>query len=149
LTSIAPTPPPENTLTSALLFRAGETVFGADGADVRELIPLGEITRLPGAPAYVRGLINVRGTIVTILDLGVRLDSSAVPATEGSILLVSHRERLVGVVVDEVADVRQLEVDPSGASQAAGDLVRGVATLDGAPVVVLDLAALIRQVLLS
>jgi chemotaxis signal transduction protein len=52
-------------------------------------------------------------------------------------------------VVDEVADVRQLEVDSSGASQAAGDLVRGVATLDGAPVVVLDLAALIRQVLLS
>ena len=110
---------------------------------------MGEITRLPGAPAFVRGLINVRGTIVTILDLGVRLDPSAEPATEGSILLVLHRDRLVGVVVDEVADVRQLEVDPSGASQSAGDLVRGVATLDGAPVVVLDLAALIRQVLLS
>ena len=147
MTSIASTP--ETSLTSALLFRAGDKLFGADGADVRELIPLGNITRLPGAPAFVRGLINVRGTIVTILDLGVRLDPSAELATEGSILLVSHRERLVGVVVDEVADVRQLEVDPSGASQAAGDLVRGVATLDGAPVVVLDLAALIRQVLLS
>ena len=124
-------------------------MFGADGADVRELIPLGEVTRLPGAPAFVRGLINVRGTIVTILDLGVRLDSSAVPATEGSILLVRHRDRLVGIVVDEVADVRQLDVDASGASQAAGELVRGVATLDGTPVVVLDLGALIRQVLLS
>jgi purine-binding chemotaxis protein CheW len=147
LTSIASTP--DTTLTSALTFRAGGTVFGADGADVRELIPMGEITRLPGAPVFVRGLINVRGTIVTILDLGVRLDPSAEPAAEGSILLVHHRDRLVGVVVDEVADVRQLEVDSSGASQAAGDLVRGVATLDGAPVVVLDLAALIRQVLLS
>jgi purine-binding chemotaxis protein CheW len=147
LTSTASTP--DTTLTSALTFRAGGTVFGADGADVRELIPMGEITRLPGAPVFVRGLLNVRGTIVTILDLGVRLDPSAEPATEGSILLVRHRDRLVGVVVDEVADVRQLEVDPSGASQAAGDLVRGVATLDGAPVVVLDLAALIRQVLLS
>ncbi len=124
-------------------------MFGADGADVRELIPMGEITRLPGAPVFVRGLLNVRGTIVTILDLGVRLDPSSEPATEGSILLVRHRDRLVGVVVDEVADVLQLEVDPSGASKAAGDLVRGVATLDGAPVVVLDLAALIRQVLLS
>ena len=124
-------------------------MFGADGADVRELIPLGEVTRLPGAPAFVRGLINVRGTIVTILDLGVRLDSSAVPATEGSILLVRHRDRLVGIVVDEVADVRQLDVDASGASQAAGELIRGVATLDGTPVVVLDLGALIRQVLLS
>lgn len=124
-------------------------MFGADGADVRELIPLGDVTRLPGAPAFVRGLINVRGTIVTILDLGVRLDPSAVPATEGSILLVRHRDRLVGIVVDEVADVRQLDVDESGASQAAGDLVRGVATVDGTPVVVLDLGALIRQVLLS
>jgi purine-binding chemotaxis protein CheW len=147
LTSIASTP--ESTLTSALLFRAGSTVFGADGADVRELIPLGDVTRLPGAPPYVRGLINVRGTIVTILDLGVRLDPSAEPAAEGSILLVRHRDRLVGVLVDEVADVRQLEVDASGASQSAGDLVRGVATLDGSPVVVLDLAALIRQALLS
>ena len=124
-------------------------MFAADGTEVRELIPLGEITRLPGAPAFVRGLINVRGTIVTILDLGVRLDSSAEPAAEGSILLIRHRDRLVGVVVDEVADVRQLEVDASGATEAAGDLVRGVATLDGSPVVVLDLAALIRQVLLS
>jgi purine-binding chemotaxis protein CheW len=147
LASIAPTP--DTTSTSALLFRAGKTVFGADGADVRELIPLGEITRLPGAPAFVRGLINVRGTIVTILDLGVRLDPSAAPAAEGSILLVRHRDRLVGIVVDEVADVRQLDVDASGASQAAGDLVRGVATVDGTPVVVLDLGALIRQVLLS
>jgi purine-binding chemotaxis protein CheW len=131
------------------MFRAGKTVFAADGEDVRELIPMGAITRLPGAPAFVRGLLNVRGTIVTILDLGVRLDPSAQPAMEGSILLVRHRDRLVGVVVDEVADVRQLEVDASGATEAAGDLVRGVATLDGAPVVVLDLAALIRQVLLS
>jgi chemotaxis signal transduction protein len=86
---------------------------------------------------------------VTILDLGVRLDPSAAPAAEGSILLVRHRDRLVGIVVDEVADVRQLDVDASGASQAAGDLVRGVATVDGTPVVVLDLGALIRQVLLS
>ncbi len=124
-------------------------MFGADGEDVRELLPMGEITRLPGAPPFVRGLLNVRGTIVTILDLGVRLDPLAEPATEGSILLVRHRDRLVGVLVDEVADVRQLEVDTSGASRAAGDLVRGVATLDGAPVVVLDLAAFIRQVLLS
>jgi purine-binding chemotaxis protein CheW len=124
-------------------------VFAADGEDVRELIPMGAITGLPGAPAFVRGLLNVRGTIVTILDLGVRLDPSAEPAIEGSILLVRHRDRWVGVVVDEVADVRQLEVDASGATEAAGDLVRGVATLDGAPVVVLDLAALIRQVLLS
>lgn len=140
---------PETLSSSALLFRAGGTVFGADGSDVHELIPLGEVTRLPGAPPYVRGLINVRGTIVTILDLGVRLDSSAEPVAEGSILLVRHRDRLVGIVVDEVADVRQLDVDVSGASRAAGDLVRGVATVDGTAVVVLDLGGLIRQVLLS
>lgn len=140
---------PDTTATSALLFRVGATVYGADGAEVAELIPLGEVTRLPGAPAFVRGLINVRGTIVTILDLGVRLDPSAAPATEGSILLVRHRDRLVGIVVDEVADVRALEIDGSGASHASGDLVRGVAMVDGAAVVVLDLAALIRQVLLS
>lgn len=126
----------------------GEVLYGCDIDEPQEIIPLRQPTRLPGAPAYVRGLINVRGTIVTLLDLGMRLDAERSPAADGSILLVRHRDRLVGVVVDEVVDVRGLEID--GTHDASGGVItRGVATVDGAPVVVLDLDAVITQVLLS
>jgi purine-binding chemotaxis protein CheW len=132
-----------------LLFRVGQAIYGCAIGDTQEIIPLRRMTRLPGAPAYVRGLINMRGTIVTVLDLGVRLDPSRAPLEEGSLLLVRHGERLVGVVVDEVLDVRVLEIDDSDAATAGGAIVRGVSSVDGAAVVVLDLDALITQVLLS
>jgi purine-binding chemotaxis protein CheW len=107
------------------------------------------MTRVPGAPAYVRGLINMRGTIVTVLDLGLRLDPSSAPIAEGSILMLRYRDRLVGIVVEEVVDLRALEIEDGEAAQRGRTIVRGMATLDDVPVVVLDLDALIKQVLLS
>ncbi len=133
-----------------LLFRVGANLYGCDIAEAQEIIPLRSATRLPGAPPFVRGLLNMRGTIVTVLDLGMRLDPSRKePSREGSILLVRHRDRLVGLAVDEVADVRVLDVEDAEAGQAS-TIVKGMAAVeDGtAAVVVLDLDALIKQVLL-
>ena len=139
---------PDAIASHTLLFRVGAVLYGCDISEPQEIIPLREPTRLPGAPAFVRGLINVRGTIVTVLDLGLRLDPSRDPTTNGSILLVRHRDRWVGVVVDEVVDVRSLAIEePHDAG--SGMITRGVATMDDGAVVVLDLGALITQVLLS
>jgi len=150
---------PDTSAIPTLLFRVGETVCGCNLSEAQEVIPLRPVTRLPGAPGVVRGLINMRGTIVTVLNLGVRIDPSRPPAVEGSILLVRHRDRLVGVVVDEVLDVRQVTppdatigpADHGGAEGGGGarTFLRGVASLDGASVMLLDLDALITQVLLS
>lgn len=139
-------------------------MYGCHISDAQEIIPLRRTTRLPGAPPFVRGLINVRGTIVTVLDLPVRFDAARPPTVDGSILLVRHDERLVGVVVNEVVDVRPLAVEapdgdegtaPGGAANAEAEegssatIVRGVASVDDAAVVILDLDALIMQVLLA
>jgi purine-binding chemotaxis protein CheW len=132
-----------------LLFRVGSDLYGCHINDAQEIIPLRPMTRIPGAPAFVRGLINLRGTIVTVLDLGVRLDPSRQPLVEGSILLIRHHDRLVGVAVEEVSDVRTLEIDVDEARGSRGSVVRGVATVGDAAVIVLDLDALITQVLLS
>jgi len=136
-----------------LLFRAGETTYGCDIGLTQEIVPLRPMTRLPGAPACVRGLINVRGTIVTVLDLRVRLEPALGPSAAGSIVLVRHDERLVGMIVDEVLDVRVLAPDDEADAEAiadagTGSITRGVATVDGSPVVILDLDALIAEVLL-
>lgn len=138
------------TATPTLLFRVGAGLFGCDTTNVQEIIPPRPSTRLPGAPRFVRGLINIRGTIVTVLDLGVRLDATEEPASDGSILLVRHRDRVVGLSVDEVADVRLLGVErDESAGSSTGGIVRGMASVDNAPVVVLDLDTLIQQVLLT
>lgn len=137
-----------------LLFRVGETVYGCDVSSAQEIVPLRRCTRVPGAPPFVRGLVNVRGTIVTVLDLRLRLLAGGTPKPVASLLLLRHGagQRLVGVVVDEVVDVRPLAVETTEATAASGVLVRGVARdaePDAPTVVVLDIDALIKQVLLS
>lgn len=143
------TPVLDPNATPTLLFRVGNVVYGCDIGDAQEILPLRPATRLPGAPSYVRGLINVRGAIVTVLDVRSRIDPSRLPIEEGSILLIRYRDRLVGLAVEEVVDVRELAIDASGTSTSGAAITRGVATADAETVVVLDVDALIRQVLLS
>ena len=136
-----------------LLFRVGSTVYGCDIDDIREIVPFRRATRLPGAPDYVQGLINLRGTIVTVLDLGARLDRSHTRVGDGSIMLVAMpgNNRLVGVAVQEVMDVRVVgdSSDDVIADSAGNDAVRGLALVDGGTVILLDIHSLVRQVLLS
>lgn len=82
--------------------------------DVREIVPITPATRLPGAPQYVRGLINLRGTLVTVMDAALCLYGVAAGGADASILLVERRGRLAGVIVDNVFDIQSLpavEVD--------------------------------------
>jgi purine-binding chemotaxis protein CheW len=134
-----------------LLFRVGERTYGCDIDAVREIIPYRRATRLPGAPAFVQGLTNLRGTIVTVLDLGVRLDPAREPVREGSIILAQHGTRTVGVAVDEVMDVQAMEEEPvdTGAGvESRGGLVRGLGHLGDDIVALIDIHLLITQVLL-
>ncbi len=135
-----------------LLFRVAGNVYGCDIDAVREIIPYRRATRLPGAPSHVQGLVNLRGIIVTVLDLGVRLDPSRSPMRDGSIILVGHGVRVVGVVVDEVMDVQSIPEDPvdGGAHEdpLRGSLVRGLGHREEGVVVLLDIHALVTQVLL-
>lgn len=125
-------------------------MYGCDIEAVREIVPYRRATRLPGAPRYVQGLINLRGTIVTVLDLGTRLDASRAPVREGSIILATFGTRVVGVAVDEVMDVQAITEEP--VAMSAGDaprgLVRGLGHLGDGVVVLVDIHALVTQVLL-
>ena len=123
-------------------------MYGVDSTQIQEIIPFSRVTRLPAAPPFVRGLINVRGTIVTVIDLGVHLDPSTAPIGDGSVLLARYRERTVGLAVDEVLDVRGVVVEEPPDKTASG-VVRGLSTVDARAVVILDLDAMMHRVLLS
>ena len=135
-----------------LLFGIRDRLYGCEIETVREIIPMRRATRLPGAPAYVDGLVNLRGSILTIVDLGRRLGASEGARPDGSIVLVERGSRVVGICVDEVKDVQPLTADrlePATGDQSRGGIVRGVGHLEDETVVILlDMHAIVRQVLL-
>ena len=141
---------PESRATArTLLFRVAEKVYGCDIDAVREIIPYRRATRLPGAPSFVQGLINLRGTIVTVLDLGTRIDPARPVVRDGSIILATHGARVVGIAVDEVMDVQAIseeQVEHHGGARDA--LIRGLGHLEDGVVVLIDIHTLVMQVLL-
>ena len=138
-----------------LLFSLGERVYGCRVDGVREIIPSRRATRLPGAPDFVRGLINLRGSLLTVVDLGVRLGEPQPARPDGSTILVEQAGRVLGLAVDEVMDVQALPTDRLDGASAAGEIagrnagiVRGLGHLgDGRVVILLDIHSVVRQVL--
>jgi purine-binding chemotaxis protein CheW len=131
-----------------LLFRAGDRTFGCAIDAVREIVPQRRATRLPGAPPSVQGLINLRGTIVTVVDLSLWLGGDRAAASDGSIVLVDHAGRVAGLAVDEVLDVQMVAPeDVAGAIDDRNGAVRGLGRLGDTVVILLDVTSLVGQAL--
>jgi purine-binding chemotaxis protein CheW len=97
----------EKTQKQLCTFTVGNLLFGVDVSEVQEVIRHQEMTPVPLAPALVRGLINLRGQIVTAIDLRCRLN---LPQTrEATNVIVRHGNGVVSLLVDEIGDV--VEVD--------------------------------------
>ncbi len=117
---------------------------------VREIIPARAGTRLPGAPAWVLGLLNLRGAVVTVMDLAGRLGLPAAGATSVVVLEVGGRSLGVRVdAVESVASAEDARVEPVEAARAAEGLVAGVVRLQDAErtALMLDARALVHSVL--
>lgn len=132
-----------------LLFRLADRIGGIELEIVREILPPPPATRLPGAPAYVRGLINVRGTVITVIDLVSRLYGHAA-RPDGPVMLIEHQNRVIGVAVDEVIEVQPLP--PDGWKTPIGDLLPGgivyaMGEIDSQAVLLLDIPGLLTKVL--
>lgn len=138
--------------TRLLLFGVRGRRFACALVAVREIVPFGRVTRLPGAPPAVAGVCNVRGQVITVLDLGVRLADGPVDRVEGAVLLLEHGGKVLGAGVDDLRDVVvpedgvQPPPDDGGTGDAAGVVCGVVTTTDGVAVV-LDPAALVRETL--
>jgi len=100
-------------LTFAL---AGEE-YGIDILRVQEIKGVSKIRPIPNAPAYVKGVMNLRGTVVPIIDLRMRFDIAATEHNQFSVIIVvSIDDRIVGLLVDAVSDV--LNIDPNEVDDA-------------------------------
>ena len=144
----------EPDVTKALVFVAGDRRYGCPLDVVREIVPFRTATRLAGAPEYVVGLINLRGRLVTVVDLAAQLGTRAAGAAQsagGSIVLLECASRMVGVLVDEVRDVRSVgadAVEPIQRDEGGSGVLRALARFNDGVAVLLDPDALVAHVLL-
>jgi purine-binding chemotaxis protein CheW len=95
----------------AVIFRIGEVVCAAPAGIVREILPRLPATRIPGVPDSVEGLVNVRGTLLTVLDGHLLLQQARRPSDEGAIVVLEVKGRSYGLGVGQVLDFLEL---PSG-----------------------------------
>jgi purine-binding chemotaxis protein CheW len=114
------------TIHQLVAFQLGEEGFGIDIFRVNEIIRLKEITPLPGTDAHIKGLINLRGKTIPVIDLRLRLGMPSVQATDASrIIVVNVGAENIGVIVDAVTEVLNLT---DSDLQATPDLVSEVNT---------------------
>ena len=136
-------------MTQYSTFYLGERLFGLPILSVREIVRSWEITPVPLAPAHFRGLMNLRGQTVTILDLGVRLGLEGRDPEAGSHVVVlsndgQAQQDLAGFLVDSIGDVLEadpahLEPAPANVFDAETRFLQGVVRTEAGLLVLLDL----------
>jgi purine-binding chemotaxis protein CheW len=137
-----PAPGPELHL---LTFALDREEFGIPVTQVREVIRVSDITRVPQAPAHVRGVANLRGRILAVVELRSRLGlPPAEPTPRSRVVVVEVRDRILGLLVDAVSQVTKVPQAsvvpaPEEVVSADADYLTGVARWQSRLIILLDL----------
>jgi purine-binding chemotaxis protein CheW len=125
--------------------------YGVDVRQVQEIRRMGEITAVPRAPEFVRGVINLRGRILPVLDLKRKLNLGEVAAKKAArIVVVRTQGRMLGLLVDGASQVLKVPVSrveppPEEVVERGGDYIRAVAKLDDRLIILIDLERILAQ----
>lgn len=118
-------------------FQIGDQEFCVDIMCVREIRGWTTETPLPNTPQYIRGVINLRGAVLPVIDLAGRMGlADSVPSDRSAIVVAMTNERLVGLLVDEVSDIltisdEKIQSTPDVACDNVRDFVRGLFSVEG------------------
>ncbi|MRT10711.1 chemotaxis protein CheW [Enterobacteriaceae bacterium RIT711] len=95
-----------------LVFTLGDEEYGIDILKVQEIRGYDQVTRIANTPAFIKGVTNLRGVIVPILDLRIKFDQDGVEYNDNTVVIVlNFGQRVVGIVVDGVSDVLSLTAE--------------------------------------
>jgi len=133
-----------------LAFRLGEEEYAIDILKVQEIRAHEAVTRIANAPAYLKGVINLRGTIVPIVDLRVKLGMERLADGSAVAIILNLDGRVMGMVVDAVSDVVALaadEVKPAPEFGAVVDarFISGIATMGERMMILVDITRLMTS----
>lgn len=132
-------------------FRVGRETFGVPIRLVHEIVRVPEITAVPESPGFVEGVINLRGKIISVVDLRKRFGERTITPNKKNRILVTEVEgKMVGLIVDaasEVIKIPETEVDlpPSVFEEGELNYVTGVGKLNGRLVIMIDLSKILQK----
>jgi purine-binding chemotaxis protein CheW len=133
-----------------MTFRLDREAYGIEILKVRELIRLMEITRVPGTKTFIRGVINLRGRVVPVVDPRLKFNMGEVKATDQTVIIVAQftfkeQELTMGILVDEVLEVLNITADniepppDFGAGAIDTEYILGVGKVDKKVVMLMDI----------
>jgi len=132
-------------------FGIGDDQYGVDIMAVREIKGWSNVTHLPKQPEYVRGVLNLRGVIVPIVDLRCRFGQGLTETTPLHIMIIVQIDgRQVGLIGDRVLDIVSTDVDqiqpvPRTAQSSTADFLSGLVTHENAMIALIDLPNLLSE----
>jgi len=132
------------------VFRLGDAMFGIPAAQIQEVVQMGSVTPVHHAPTSIVGIRNLRGRIVTVIDLGVRLElGEAKRGGESRIMIVDSDGELVGLLVDRVEDTIFLDREsmsppPPNLGALQQSALRGVYRYSNGLVTLLDHSTILK-----
>ena len=138
-----------------LTFILGDEEYGVDILSVQGIQGWAGTTRIPDAPDYMLGVINLRGAIVPIIDLRVKFELRSAKFNSTTVVIVvkansGEKEHIIGLVVDAVSEVYKFDVDsiqrnPELSNEQVNDFVEGLISIDEKMVIILDINKLAAE----
>ena len=134
-----------------LTFRLGEEEYGIDILKVQEIRSYEQPTRIANAPSFIKGVVNLRGVIVPIVDLRLKLNCTSADYNDFTVVIVLNvRGRVVGAVVDSVSDVLELNketIKPAPEMNSAVDtsFITGIGSVNDRMLILMDIEGLMAS----
>lgn len=141
----------EDATREFLTFRLGDEEYGVDILKVQEIRGYDGVTKIPEAPAFVKGVINLRGTIMPVVDMRVRFDLGEPTYDAFTVMIILHlANRMVGMVVDSVSDVLRLSEEqvlpaPEFGGRMDTRYITGLGSLEERLLILVDIEALMSS----
>ncbi|ADC65238.1 CheW protein [Ferroglobus placidus DSM 10642] len=139
-------------IVQVIVFNLGDERYGVDISQVREIIKPTEITRIPNAPEFVEGVINLRGQITTIINLRKRFNLEPKPIDQNTrIIVVEHDGAVIGMMVDNVTEVKYLsksdieELPPVITAKSEAKFLKGIGKLPDGLLILIDLNKVLNE----
>lgn len=145
--------------TQYLTFKLGQEVFAVDVAKVREILDFTPATKVPGTPEFMRGVINVRGNVVPVVDMRLKFGMSRTEKTVDTCIVVveisvEEERSVLGALVDSVQEVFELEANqveppPRIGTRWRTEFIKGIGKRDNDLMIILDIDRVFNSVELT